>query len=52
MVTNKIGLLMLSTDQTHKERLADKLSTKEQRPHDKPVSAAKDTCSTSGSGQI
>ena len=33
MVASSIGLLMLSSDKTHKERLSDQLSTMEQRPH-------------------
>ena len=41
MVANNIGLLMWPTDKAHKDRLVDKLSTMEQRPHDKLVLAAK-----------
>jgi hypothetical protein len=41
MVASKLGLLMWATDQVHKERLEDQLSTMEQRPHENPVLAAK-----------
>ena len=37
----KVGLLMWSSDQTHKERLADKMRTMAQRPHEDPLLAAK-----------
>ena len=50
MMANKLGVLMWSTDKIHKERLADQLSTMEQRPHENPVLAARATCNTSGSG--
>ena len=41
MVASKIGMLMWSTDKTHKDILADHLSTMEQRPHANTVLAAK-----------
>ena len=41
MVAHKLGLLMWTTDETHKERLADQLSTMEKRPHENPTLAAK-----------
>ena len=41
MVAHKLGLLMWATDETHKERLADQLSTMEKRPHENPSLAAK-----------
>ena len=41
MVANKLGLLMWSTEKIHKKKLADQLSTMEQRPHENPVLAAK-----------
>ena len=41
MVANKLGMLMWSTDKTHKKMLVDQLSTMEQRPHENPVLAAK-----------
>jgi hypothetical protein len=40
-VASKIGLLMWSTDNVHRERLNDQLTTMEQRPHANPVLAAK-----------
>ena len=41
MVASNIGLLMWSTDNVHKERLNEHLSTMEQRPHENPVLAAR-----------
>ena len=41
MVANKLGMFMWSTDQTHKARLVDQLSTMELRPNVNPVLAAK-----------
>ena len=41
MVANELGMLMWSTDQTHKERLAGQSSTMDQRPHENPLLAAK-----------
>jgi hypothetical protein len=34
-MANNIGLLMWSTDKGHKERLAEQLSTMDQRPHER-----------------
>ena len=41
MVAVKLGMLMWSTYKIHRERLADQLSTMEQRPHANPVLVAK-----------
>ena len=40
-VANKLDMFMWSTGNDDKERLTDKLSTMEQRPHENPVLAAK-----------
>ena len=42
MVAIRLGLLMWSTDKTHMEGLADKLSTMAQCPRENPVLAATD----------
>ena len=41
MVASKLGLLMWSTDNVHREKLDDQLSIIEQRPHANPLLAAK-----------
>ena len=41
MVDSKLGLLMLSVGKIHRESLVGQFSTMEQRPHEKPVLAAK-----------